>query len=1169
MIRVLLVDDEPALCEMTKIFLEREGDIAATLSLSAEDALAKIEPERFDVIVADYEMPGMSGVDLLKALNARGFSIPVIIFTGRGREEVVIDALNNGAEYYLQKGGNPRLQFAELRHMIRRAARNRLTEQTLADREAEYKELFERMLNGFALHETVLDDRGKPVDYRYLAVNPAYEEITGLKAEDILGKNVLTVLPGIEPEWIDYYGRVVLTGVSERFEHYSRLFGRWFEVVAFSPRKGCLVAIIADVTERKERETRLENRISALTSPTSDLDGVGLADIIDAGVIQSLYNQVSALVGVASMIVDPDGTPIIKDNKPTGFCSFVASAPGFHASPFFRLLQKDRRDPAIFKDVCFPGLMFAVVPITVEGCRLAQWALCPALSGTPDPEEVKKFARSIGVDEVACWREVQNLPHIEEKDYARSVRFVELLASQISALGVQNLRQARLLHDLNAVECSLQEEEEFAAILLSTVPAGIYLKGEDGRYLSVNTAFEQMFGVSSSAVVGKSDDAVFEPACAASFARDDRAVLETGKQKVTFEQEIATAHDRHLWITTSRTPRYSGSGKVTGVVGIVLDVTEQKKADEAAAANEIRYRELFNNMGSGMIVFEEQGGRFVVRDINLALEGMLGVTQREAAGRESSGIMPASLYPGVSEAVDRVHSSGESEQISISHEAEGTIAFWWDMSLYRLPSGEIVAVVEDRTAEKRTGASLKRSEQDYRAVIENLQDVFFRADFSGNIAMISPSGADLFDFASPEEAKGANLRDTVFPERCVWDQMVAAVRGEGAVTGREFDLVGHTGGLIPVSANVHLWTDGAGRALGIEGMIRDVTWNKKAEETLKSSKELLEGVFDGIKDAVGVVKPDYTIVRYNRASYEIMNGTPEDIGKKCYELLGRSGPCDVCATKIALKSKKLEETEGYFPEIGRYMVCRSNPIIGEDGEIRLIVGQLSDISERRRTELALQQANKKLNILNSITRHDILNWLTALLGYLDIEKDMVSDASHLAIIEKEEISAVNIQRLITFTKDYQDVGVKSPIWQNVASVVGNAIRHHDLNGIEVEMFSASLEIYADPMLIRVIENLVDNSLRHGEHVTTIRFAMEKKGADVLLVYEDNGIGIPEPEKDLIFKRGYGKNTGFGLFLSKEILSITGLGITEEGAFGKGARFVITVPPVASRFPDTA
>jgi signal transduction histidine kinase len=100
----------------------------------------------------------------------------------------------------------------------------------------------------------------------------------------------------------------------------------------------------------------------------------------------------------------------------------------------------------------------------------------------------------------------------------------------------------------------------------------------------------------------------------------------------------------------------------------------------------------------------------------------------------------------------------------------------------------------------------------------------------------------------------------------------------------------------------------------------------------------------------------------------------------------------------------------------------------------------------------------------------------------------------------------------------------------------------------------SIEVYADPLLEKVFSNLISNSLMHGEKVTEIRFFAEERPQGLFLVYEDNGVGIPERDKKKIFHHGFGKNTGFGLFLSREILSITGLSITENGTYGKGARF---------------
>jgi PAS domain S-box-containing protein len=131
------------------------------------------------------------------------------------------------------------------------------TLETLSRSENYYRMLFESMLNGFALHEIICDEKGVPVDYRFLRVNPAFERLTGLRAADITGKTVLEVLPGTEREWIERYGAVALTMEPVSFENYHGGLRRHFEVTAFSPVKGQFAVLFNDVTERKSFESTL------------------------------------------------------------------------------------------------------------------------------------------------------------------------------------------------------------------------------------------------------------------------------------------------------------------------------------------------------------------------------------------------------------------------------------------------------------------------------------------------------------------------------------------------------------------------------------------------------------------------------------------------------------------------------------------------------------------------------------------------------------------------------------------------------------------------------------------------------------------------------------------------------------------------------------------------
>jgi len=124
MISALYVDDDPSFLEIGKMFLEHSGMIQITTAISAKAALETMQEQIFDVIISDYEMPGMNGIEFLKKIREKNAIIPFIIFTGRGREDVAIEALNSGASFYLQKDGNPAALFIELINMVNRAVQH-------------------------------------------------------------------------------------------------------------------------------------------------------------------------------------------------------------------------------------------------------------------------------------------------------------------------------------------------------------------------------------------------------------------------------------------------------------------------------------------------------------------------------------------------------------------------------------------------------------------------------------------------------------------------------------------------------------------------------------------------------------------------------------------------------------------------------------------------------------------------------------------------------------------------------------------------------------------------------------------------------------------------------------------------------------------------------------
>ncbi|HEU17541.1 MAG TPA: response regulator, partial [Methanolinea sp.] len=179
MITVLYVDDEPDLLEVAKLFLERNQEFRVGTVTSAERALEILGKEHYDAVISDYQMPGMNGIELLKAVREQFGDLPFIIFTGRGREEVVIQALNEGVDFYLHKGGDAVSQFAELAHKVKQAVGQRRALTSIQEHERREADIINFLPDAtFAIdHEGVV-----------IAWNRAIEKLTGVKSEDIVGK---------------------------------------------------------------------------------------------------------------------------------------------------------------------------------------------------------------------------------------------------------------------------------------------------------------------------------------------------------------------------------------------------------------------------------------------------------------------------------------------------------------------------------------------------------------------------------------------------------------------------------------------------------------------------------------------------------------------------------------------------------------------------------------------------------------------------------------------------------------------------------------------------------------------------------------------------------------------------------------------------------------------
>ena len=249
----------------------------------------------------------------------------------------------------------------------------------------------------------------------------------------------------------------------------------------------------------------------------------------------------------------------------------------------------------------------------------------------------------------------------------------------------------------------------------------------------------------------------------------------------------------------------------------------------------------------------------------------------------------------------------------------------------------------------------------------------------------------------------------------------------------------------------------------------------------------------------------------------------------------------------------------------RNVVSIAGSLVEEPGEqpagVVLIV---RDISNRKRQQHALQVASEKISLISRLTSHDINNLVTGLSGYLLLLEDVVKKPPEDEYLQKAIELSEKISQNLRFSSDFLHLGTYEPGWQSLPGLVAEAENSLPHKSVTVTMDLPPVEIFADPLSVKAFYNIFENALHHGANLSAINISAREEHNELVVVIEDNGGGIPAEEKERIFQYGVGKHTGLGLSFARTILEVTGITITENGTFGKGARFEIRIPAGAWR-----
>jgi PAS domain S-box-containing protein len=473
----------------------------------------------------------------------------------------------------------------------------------------------------------------------------------------------------------------------------------------------------------------------------------------------------------------------------------------------------------------------------------------------------------------------------------------------------------------------------------------------------------------------------------------------------------------------------------------------------------------------------------------------------------------------------------------------------------------VIGTLHNVAKEREQESALEKNEAKYRAIYNNASIGLFTSSLDGRFLGANPYAVKYLGYDSEEDfinsitdigSRYVDTRDR--------DKVLQMLTSQGYINNFETRFYRKDGRIIwgLISAKIARKEDGT---VVVEGICQDITARKEAEIALQESEKRLKWVYDSGLLGVMFWNLDGQITDANDTFLNMLGYSQEDLKEGRINGFNLTPPEYASVDKSAIEElletgihKKPYEKEYIRKDGTRIPVFLAGTMLDEKRTHG--VGFVLDITERKKVEDLLYKANKMLTLMTDITRHDLNNQLALIYGNLELAELHTESPSLHEFLQKIRFAADTMKEQITFTKVFQDVGSQMPQWQKLVDVLPYSMIPPY---VTIHITTPNIELFADPMLEKVFFNLLDNSLRHGTHVRTITVSSIESENALTILWEDDGIGISLDKKEKIFIRGFGENTGLGLFLVREILAQTSITIHETGEPGKGARFEIMVP----------
>ncbi len=484
------------------------------------------------------------------------------------------------------------------------------------------------------------------------------------------------------------------------------------------------------------------------------------------------------------------------------------------------------------------------------------------------------------------------------------------------------------------------------------------------------------------------------------------------------------------------------------------------------------------------------------------------------------------------------------------------------------PDKDMMNTMEDIGKQVGLLTSKIEAESRLRVISQNLQSfvkhtplIIISTDLEGKILSVNDAFEKAYGWRA-DEVTGREI-DFLIPkgERRDLNERMRAV-AEGFSVRYEAKRIRKDGKIIDISAMLSPAKDQNGNVVQITSICREITDEKKARSIINLNHAVIEDLNERVLvselDRNGEPVVVYANPAYLNASGEVL----EDIsGKHLFELdrslVDTESVNDIYnAFKAGLSSRR-EIVRMDSRGEKQFLETHFFPLKDEEGRVTNWVQLQRDVTSFVEQREDLRKTNEKLNLMETMSRHDMMNHLQSIELYIRTLLNTSEDGDVASRLEKINMITEQMKRQLNALKELQTSG--NPRWMNVHRTFLESISGMDTKGVRISLEGENAEIVADPLVERVFFNFVDNSIRHGGKIGSIILQVRREGNGLKIIYSDDGVGITASDKDGIFSASR-DGRSHGLRLARDVLGITGIRIEETGEEGKGAMFELLVPP---------